>query len=173
LGKALAKGKLDERLTQSAAAFNHRRDWLFADRPPSLAPLRTRFDHHYQQSKSRRLGRGLRRYGDCQRDSGSPAASFRSRSISKAKASDSRKAQGRPTQAQTRNPINRMRIRGSIRSGERGPPLALPRPRQSLTKFQTIYLRPRNHSDADAGLKSLPNVVIWIVVLSLYYAGLK
>ena len=130
LGKALAEGKLDERLKllSSAAALNLRRDRLSADRPPGrqpvlpagLAPLRARLDHHHQQSESRRLGRGLRRYRHRQRDPRPPAAPFDHDQHQRGKLPAQGEAQGRPAQAQTRNAIELHESSGLLRGVARG-----------------------------------------------------
>src|ERR1700733_13953599 len=51
--------------------------------PAGLAPLRTRFNHHHQQSESRRLGRGLRRYRESPARSSTACCTIRSPSTPK------------------------------------------------------------------------------------------
>jgi len=86
LGKALAEGKLDERLkllTQPQLLICDEIGYLPIDRHGAnlffqlvSRPLRAWFDHHHQQPEPRCLGRGLRRYRDRQRDPRPPASSF-------------------------------------------------------------------------------------------------
>jgi DNA replication protein DnaC len=85
LGKALAEGKLDERLkllTQPQLLICDEIGYLPIDRQGAnlffqlVSRRYERGDHHYQQPESGRLGRGLRRHRDCQRDSRSASAPF-------------------------------------------------------------------------------------------------
>ena len=86
LGKALAEGKLDERLkllTQPQLLICDEIGYLPIERQGAklfFQLVSRRYErgsiHHHQQPESRRLGRGLRRYRDRQRDPRPPAPSF-------------------------------------------------------------------------------------------------